>query len=578
LIELEGTESPNRLKRVVRASLRDPNQFAEVRPHLQRMILDARLRPVVLDACGSYFDGETDRSIVCSLGRMLSEAGYLNVRNLAGQLVAKGLSASGDHEEVLGYLKRMLEDPDLVTSTRRSLSDGLRVNNRDVAWGSVRCLWETGSKSDPRLADALATIGLRNLSHKENARAWLLELLDHPRMARVARRALEQAAYSALYPLRGNPRDYDLAWSIADCLLAADVLHAEHLTEALVVGALHSRENHPESVATLGRLLTRGGELANGITDELWKALNDTNSAVQWGAACVLIDMEGVSRDLVEVVNDEGVDDEDQDDQDEHFKDLSRLWRVLIREAPSQPQASEWLSKLTYPSHVGVRRRRTLIELVKDKDSSVAYAAARYLLGIGEARLSELAAALVAHGLTDDERRDEAARFLDGLRAEPSTALWAKEALNRALWGSDMDAAWAAAKYALARGERTNPGIPRAIVFGGLLNWHWKEAEGLMRPLIGEADTHTAAVDALTAGVYSEDEGRFRIARLLVEFGAPITDRLVTVMSEMARWQPWVPLALVAITGRVDEAREAANQTGLREFSDILGVELVAGD
>jgi hypothetical protein len=577
LFEFEGPRSPSRLKRLVKASLRDPNLVADVEPYLKRLLLDPSWTQVLLDALGNYLGDKPNRLAVCLLGRMLAEANYFATRNLVDQLIQNGLSQSQDYEEVLGYLKRILDNPELVTSTRRALLKGLESNSEKVAWGSARCLWETGSRLDSTLATALARVGLGSSTYREQARAWLLELLSHPRTARIARKALEGTMYSSLHPPSNRSREYALAWNAAGCLAAAGILRAEGLVEALVVGGLGMRESHRDTMPTIRQMLAKDGELAAEVSEALWKALDDENEAIQWGAALILTESDHTLQDVTTDDSDSDADDEDTDEEDEGTKTLARLWRILIRKAPEERQAAEWLAKLINTSSADARRRRTLVKLLADKDEAIAYAAARCLIALKETKSPDLARTLIEHGLTNTQRSDEATRLLNELHHQPAAAWWVTEALNRALWGTDEDAAWAAALYMWEHDNSDNFGIPRALVFGGLGSWHWKEAEERLRRIAAEANLKSPTIDALAAALDIKGERKLRSARLLVEVGAPMNDQVVATLAEWARWQPEGPLALLAVTNRRLEAREVAQRTSLQKFVDLLGSELVAG-
>lgn len=138
-------------------------------------------------------------------------------------------------------------------------------------------------------------------------------------------------------------------------------------------------------------------------------------------------------------------------------------------------------------------------------------------------------------------------------------------------YGAREDAAWAAAKYLLERHYGPNPGLFRALVRGGLLLRHRREAEAHLRAFLDDPSLRDMIVDALNVGMYADEEVVSASARLLVEAGACLHDRAVTALNDLFPWQPWVPLALLALTGRQQEVGEAAARLGLAPLADALG-------
>ena len=65
------------------------------------------------------------------------------------------------------------------------------------------------------------------------------------------------------------------------------------------------------------------------------------------------------------------------------------------------------------------------------------------------------------------------------------------------------------------------------------------------------------------------------VAALLILAGEPLSDRLLAEFdSEFAvRHSPFVQLAALALSGRVDEARERARSFGLQQLVGLLGDE-----
>jgi hypothetical protein len=323
--------------------------------------------------------------------------------------------------------------------------------------------------------------------------------------------------------------------------------------------------------------IARNAEFAVQVEEALWDALDDESPDVRWGAARALIERGSVRSNMLQDVDHDEVDDEDaysrngNVDKHEHVKSLSRLWRVLIRELANEPLASKATATLSQKTERSSVERRALLKLLEGDDPEVACAAAYRLLNQEDEDLPAAAMVLVKHGLTDENRRGEAVRALGELFGQPALAPLVVDALNRALWTADDDAAWAAAMYLLEQRHAVNPGILRALIFGGLLTRRWREAQTRLRGLLSDRETWPAVIDALNVAMYTDNERRSVAARLLVEAGAPLHDRIVATLDEVARWQPWVPLALLALTRRQEEAREAATRLRCVELIDLLG-------
>lgn len=214
-----------------------------------------------------------------------------------------------------------------------------------------------------------------------------------------------------------------------------------------------------------------------------------------------------------------------------------------------------------------------LWEALGDEDRDVQWGAARALI---ENHFWE--AATPAHADNDDEPRDwsahesEATRRLDALMERPDTAPVVAHALNRALWAEEAEVAWSSALFLQERQHSVGPGILRALVFGGLLGYERREAETRLRKHLSDASTRDAAIEALTVGMFSNDEESTpAVACLLVEAGAPMHDRIVTALDALVAWQPWIPLALLALTNRQGDAVNAATQIGCNDLLEALG-------
>lgn len=574
LAEMDGPDDAPLLGRIVQALLRNPDQIGDALPHLERFIHDEQRKAKALEVLGNKLGDKPDRRVASAVARMLAQQGLLRVPNVPEALVRFGLHHTSDHKEVADHLRRALDDPELATITRRALFEGLSSDEGDVDVGSAFILWEAGSRTHPKIAEVLADAGLRMDGQREQAREWLLELFARPKTATIARRALEDTASSLTNVPRQHSRNPDHAWAIANCLLAARAYHAEHLAKTLVIGGLHRRENLAKTLPRIKQSIAENAELAVAIEEALWEALADDNADLQWGAASALIDNGFVEATLARGSH---VDDQEPDyrhdrAENERVDRLSHLWRVLIREAAREPLASTALSGLSHDASTSGPEHRALRKLLDEEHSPEAACAAAYrLLTEPGDDLPAAAFTLIKQGLTDRDRRSEASRRLDHLLNDASTRPVIIDALHRALWSERRDVAWAAGKFLLDRGHAPSPGIFRALVSGGLLSPNTREAEERLRAFLGDPSLRGAVVDALNVGTYIDEEENSAPVRLLVEAGAPLNDRILIAINDLYSWQPWVPLALMALTGRQQEVREAASHLGLASLADSLG-------
>jgi hypothetical protein len=212
-----------------------------------------------------------------------------------------------------------------------------------------------------------------------------------------------------------------------------------------------------------------------------------------------------------------------------------------------------------------------LVKLLDEKDSSMAYTAACWLLSMGHVDHPGVPLSIVNGGLADRDLSAEASELLDEMRSDVALAPAIKDALNRALWGTNTSAAWGAAVYLMDRGEMNNPGVARGIVFGGLGHHPREDAERRLGILLSDRDCHDAAMDALGAGLFGEYRGeRFHIASRLVREGVALNHRIVVELAEAARYWPVAPLSLLALSGRASEARAIAERLNLLAFVDLI--------
>jgi hypothetical protein len=580
LLEMDDVKGGARLVRVVKASLRDPSQISELLPDLRRLAGNPDTRSLVLKSIGEYLGGKSNEQVASKVSQMLADAGHLETSNLALGLVHGGLSDSSAHRAVIDALHRMLEDTRFVTDTRRALAKGLSSSDNRVAWGAARCLWEAGSRSDPELPGALVR-GLADEGKKEEAQTWLLELLAIPATRKKARSALEYAAYRALHSGSSYNNDYDLAWRIGLCFAAAGMFSAQNFTDSIVYGGLSRRDRHAVAIPMIEQLWT-DPNIAEDLEEKLGEALGSSEHDIAWGAARVIVETGCGQVGKLFKDSDRPHDRfepnlDDDDDDDEQVKREVLLIRVLLRESQKDALAAEALRK--FAEHVQAHRApsKALIKLLEDEDGSIAYTAARWLLSVGKLEHSALAVAIVTGGLSDRSLFGKAVNTLDQLRSDPAMSPAVTEALNRALWGTNAGAAWGAAIYLMDRGESSNTGIARGVVFGGMLHErHQAEVSDRLAVLLADPKSRNAALDALGAALYGEHRGeRFHVASLLMRAGAELNDRIVGELAESSRYWPAAPLSLLALSGRASEARDIAMRLNLTGFVELIGDEFV---
>src|SRR5262249_5676905 len=154
LIDLGEARGDARVLRITRAVLRDSKQVARALPRLRHLLDEPQTANAVLKAISEYIarnEKEVDKEIDSACAKLLVETGHLDTAHLPETLVLSGLEEESRHDLVITYIKRLLDDPKLTTEMRKRLSDGLRSDDNEVAWGCARCLWEIGSRTDPHL-------------------------------------------------------------------------------------------------------------------------------------------------------------------------------------------------------------------------------------------------------------------------------------------------------------------------------------------------------------------------------------------------------------------------------------------
>ena len=575
LLRLGETNNPSRLKRIIRSALRDKEQVDDVYACVRQLLQTPELKATVLEGLTERLREKPAGPIGSAAARLMASERSRAVHDLAELLVEHGLPQVSDHPEILEYLKGMMEDPDTSTSTRRALVAGLSSDVQNVAWGAATALWEFGSRTIQQLPAVLATTGLGVAERRDRARAWLLELLARPRVSGWARKALEEAASRVLNVSRGSPRNHEHAWAIAQCLVAGGALHAENLALALVIGGFQQRADHGRVLDLLQDCIRKNAEFATEIEPALWTALEDTNADVRWGAARTLIARGAIDPRSVK----RPIDDDDGDKterfgaygRDQRIKALANLWRVLIGESATEPMAASVLHDLTREPETDSLEREGLVKLTEGENPDVACAAAYLLLDQANDDLPVACEALIKYGLTTT------------IVVQTPACGWTTRQLHHQLLlsCSMRQITCCGEQTMLPHGQRlctcliTDGRQTRAfcelLVFGGLSYRYAREAEKRLREHLADPGFRGDAINALNVTLYAEHDTPTVAVKLLVEAGAPLDERIISALDDIAVWQPWVPLALLAMTGRAAEARTAVGRVADSVLTDLIG-------
>lgn len=97
-----------------------------------------------------------------------------------------------------------------------------------------------------------------------------------------------------------------------------------------------------------------------------------------------------------------------------------------------------------------------------------------------------------------------------------------------------------------------------------------------IRTLLAHPASRNGVVNALSTLLIGENRGyMLNVSALLILAGEPLNDRILAEFDSdvAARHSPSVPLAALALTGRVNEAREMARTLDLRRLLHLLGDE-----
>lgn len=561
LVDTGDATGKGRVKRVVRAALRDPKQISETLPRL-KVLLHGDQNKEAIEAISEYLGGDdAETNVSGSVARLLAEEGHLAAPNAAEGLVLGGLSEPMLQEDVLPHIKKMLDDPELVTDARKALSIALDSSNENLAWGAVRCLWKAGMRFEPRIMSAISKEGLesKNEARVQEASGMLQVLLEEPVTAPSTIAVLRERISSLL---AWREKEYEKAWPAAQCLLSAGVFIDENLPKILVYGGLSGSENLDQVVLITQQGVTENQQFSEAVEEELWTAISQDEKA--WRAVEML---NALFRTSIEHVmkNDSGR--------------RQALIRVLVHKAEDDPSANSLLADLTRDTECRSHVKESMVRLLKDKENSIAFGAACRLVEQNDLEHVMMPRAVVRAGFGNATKSEKAVQLLDQIRTVPSMSLPLRAALNESLWTSDPQTAWNAAIYLIERYNSTNPGIARALVHGGFSHG-WKapraDARKRLRAMLVDPSTRDTTEEALISSLFIPDEGHrfnFEVASLLASSGFDTSEALALTEHEHMRWLAAPVLALVALSGRIEETRSAARRVGSQALLDILGTE-----
>lgn len=574
-LELQRVDNLETLERLVKAAFSDPGQIPDAVAVAGRLIDEPTASKAVMEALGDahILGDKADRRIASAVGRMLGRKGIFSIQDLPRALITHGLYDEAHHKELEPLILALLDNPKTASESWRLLFEALSATEGEADWGSVNILWEAGRKTDDRIAKVLVDPGLTKPQYRERARRYLLDLFKSAKSTKSARAALEEGMGSALQDPRYHSRNPSAAWAMAEVLIEVGTLHAENLAKALVIGGLHERGQHETTLTLFARLFSSNTELVSELEECLWEALSDKEADVRWGAARALIQNDLLEPEIARLSGEpqpwvrqntyaEGL----------RFSQLSQLWKILMRESGKDGIAAACLADLGRRTERYPKLLDALRKLLSENDPEGACAAAHLLASTDDDSLPTVAAVLVRDGLSDFDRRSAAGKRLTDLLENHETAPLVIGALNQGLWSDRQEVAWSSAVFWRERSYPPNLGVFRAIVFGGLLGHRPREGEQLLRKYLVDPSHGRVIIEALTAGLYSEEEfGSSAVACLLIEAGAPIYRRTMAMLDEMIAWQPSAPLAILVRTNRVKEAQQAAVSFGCTDLAHAIG-------
>lgn len=573
LLETDGKSGAPYLPRNVQAALRDESTFRQAVPHIEAL-LRSEAKDATIGSLLAYIGGSKPNSTIAGeIALLLAQTEERATHAVIRALAMFGCAHATFRPRAMTFLRGLLNDRESTTETRRILGAALEAEDRDVAWSAARLLCERGSFTEAHLVNVLASKGLnhQDITEREAARGWIGELFARPRLAKHMRQALERAVSEALHGQQYN-KNYDLAWEAARCLVTANAFEADDLADTLITGGFGERDRHADVLMFLPKVTASKAELADDIEEQLWKKLQESDDDIRWGTACALLDIFAVQ--VAEMAQKAmPPDDHDPWEREHGDKEATKartafagLVRALLDEKTETAAARGRLDGML-ASEFGLATRAALAQLLTqrtdDDKRTTAFRAAERLLAVDGYATKEIAAALIDGGLRNDEFRERAASVLDALRGDRTTEGVVVDALGVALWSPDAILGAAAAAYLASRGDVRSPGVIRALVraMPGQQRRGWNP-EAQVETRLRDAETRNATIGALGALLFDDGaELSYTAARLLLPIGGPATPPLLDVLDRAAaRGNALGPLALLALTGRVEDVRAAAGE------------------
>jgi hypothetical protein len=558
LLDTGGAIGKGQVKRIVKAALGDPEQISEMIPRLRRLLRRGENEEAIEAICKYLSRDDAETNVSGSMAYLLAVEGYLDAPNVSDGLVLGGLSEPTLQEDILPHIKKMLDSPELVTDVRKALSKALNSGNENLVWGAVRCLWNAGMRFELRMMSAISKEGLES---KNKARVresmQMVQLLVDESVTKSTIIAVLRERISNLLAFR--EKEYAKAWPATQCLLNAEFFDDENLPKVLVHGGLPASEKTDQVISATERGINESPQFAEAVEQELWTAISDNEEA--WQAVEML---NALFRPSIEHA----------------MKNDSRrrqaLIRVLIHNKENDFLANSILTDLTKDNEVHSYIKESIVRLLKNKEDSIVFGAACHLVEQGDLEHILLPRAVIRGGFSDATKSEKAVQLLDQIKTAPSMSLPLRAALNDALWDSDPQMAWNAAIYLIERYNSTHLGIAHALIHGGFSHG-WRapraDAQRRIRATLIDPSTRDTMEEALISNLFlPNDRNRlnFEVASLLASAGFDISEAIALAVDEDLRWLATPVLALIALSGRIEETAQAAKRVGAHNLLNVL--------
>jgi hypothetical protein len=561
LVDAGDATGKGRVKRIAKALLRDPEQISGILPRI-RILLQYEQKMVTIDAISEYLgEDDTDNSMSGSVALLLAKEGHLEVGNIADGLVFGGLSEPTLHDDVLPYIKKMLDNPELVTDVRKALSRALDSSHENLVWGAVRCLWNAGMRFEPRIMSAISKEGLesKNEARVQEATRMVRVLIEEPVTASSTIAVLRERINTLM---AWREKEYVKAWPAVQCLLRAGVFNDENLTKVLVHGGLSTSEKIEPLIEITKQGVSESKQFSEALEKELWEAISQEKNS--WRVL-----------EMLNILFHKSIENA----MSNNSMRRQTLIRVLVHTAEENPSADSFLTDLIKDAKSRSQVMDCMVQLLKDKENSIAFGAACFLIEQNDLEHVLLPKAVVRAGFSNATKSAKAMQLLDQIRTTRSMSIPLRATLSEALWDSDPQTAWNAASYIIERYTIGYPGIARALVHGGFSHgWKAPRAEGQrrLRAMLNDPDTRDATEEALISSLFIPDEGyrlNFEVASLLAGIGVDLSEALALTVDEHVRWLTAPLLALIALSGRIEETHAAARRVGSKALLELLGAE-----